>query len=344
MTTEGPEVPGELGDIADPGLGGARPLVVTVPGTLGGVRVDRAVSMLTGVARSVAADLVAGGQVLVDGRPVRTRSASLVAGTELSVAVPEVPSPALAPDAAVPLTVVHEDPSFVVVDKPAGVVVHPGAGNATGTLIAGLLARYPDLAALAEGPGDPQRPGIVHRIDRGTSGLLVVARSADAYRDLVRQMGARSVGRRYLALVAGHVADPKGVVDAPIGRSSRSPVLMTISVAGRQARTAYEVLEGLDAVSGAAGRIEGPFTLLACTLETGRTHQIRVHFAAIGHPVVGDGRYGRPPPGVLAPGRLFLHAAELAIDHPVTGERLMWRSPLPGDLASVIGQAAAAPG
>jgi 23S rRNA pseudouridine1911/1915/1917 synthase len=316
---------------------GVEPYVVTVPGSLDGVRVDRAVAMLTGVTRSVAAGLVAGGQVHVDGRAVALRSAPLVAGTELRVVLPRAPAAALTPDSAVPFTVVYEDPSLVVVDKPAGVVVHPGAGNRTGTLIAGLLARFPDIAALAEGAADAQRPGIVHRIDRGTSGLLVVARTPEAYRDLVRQMGERTVGRRYLALVARHVPDSRGVVEAPIGRSTRTPVLMTVSAAGRPARTAYDVLTRLDVVTGVSGPVDVAATFLACTLDTGRTHQIRVHLSAIGHPVLGDDRYGRPPAGVLPPGRLFLHAAELAIDHPATGERMAWTSALPPDLASVLG-------
>lgn len=311
-------------------------LVLTVPGSLDGVRVDRAVAMVAGVTRSVAAELVAAGGVRVDGRPVGARSTPLVAGTELCVEVPQVEADVLVPDPAVPFTVVHEDPAFVVVDKPAGVVVHPGAGHPTGTLIAGLVHRYPDIAALGQGTCDPRRPGVVHRIDRGTSGLLVVARTPDAYRDLVRQMGARTVGRQYLALVAGHVADTRGVVDAPVGRSTRSPVLMTVSAAGRPARTTYEVLERLDVLSGVDGPTAVPATLLSCTLDTGRTHQIRVHLSAVGHPVVGDDRYGRPPKGVLRPGRLFLHAAQLAIDHPVTSARMAWTSPLPPVLAAVI--------
>jgi 23S rRNA pseudouridine1911/1915/1917 synthase len=313
--------------------------VVTVPGALDGVRVDRAVAMLTGVTRSVAADLVATGRVQVEGRPVGAGRTPLVAGQRLTVELLPSPPIGLSPDPLVPFAVVHEDPTFVVVDKPPGVVVHPGAGNPTGTLIAGLLHRFPDIAALGEGPSDPQRPGIVHRIDRGTSGLLIVARTADAYRDLVSQMGARAVGRRYLALVAGHVPDARGVVEAPIGRSSRTPALMTVSASGRPARTSYEVLERLEVLAGVRGPMGAPATLLACTLDTGRTHQIRVHLSAIGHPVVGDDRYGRPPAGVLPSGRLFLHAAELAIDHPVTGLRMAWTSPLPPDLRSVVGGA-----
>jgi 23S rRNA pseudouridine1911/1915/1917 synthase len=311
--------------------------VATVPRTLTGVRVDRAVSILTGVSRSEAAGLVSSGRVLVDGRPVLQRSLPLASGSELVVALPEATAP-LEPDPSVRFGVVYEDADLVVADKPAGVVVHPGAGTLGGTLIAGLLARYPDIGALAP-VSDPVRPGVVHRLDKGTSGLLVVARSAVAYRSLVAQMGARTVGRRYLALVAGNVPDDRGVVDAPVGRSTRTPTKMAVTPAGRPARTGYAVVERYDRLFDGAGGgwLDRPASLLACTLETGRTHQIRVHFAAIGHPVVGDERYGaRTNRRLLAPGRLFLHAAELSIDHPVSRERLAWTSPLPDDLRAVL--------
>lgn len=313
----------------------AREFVAAVPRALDGVRVDRAVAMLTGVSRSEAAALVAAGHVSIDRLPVRSRRMALTEGGQLVVELPG--RPPLEPDAAVPFRVVHEDPVFVVVDKPAGVVVHPGAGRREGTLVAGLLARYPELADLGE-VCDPTRPGIVHRIDRGTSGLLVVARTIGAYRSLGAQMGARSAGRTYVGLVSGRLKEDRGVVDAPIGRSVRAPTKMTVSSAGRPARTGYEVLQRVDEVVGPEGPMPLPATLVACRLETGRTHQIRVHLAAIGHPVLGDDRYGRPT-SVMAPGRLFLHAAVLAIDHPETGVRMSWRSPLPDDLAAVLGTA-----
>jgi 23S rRNA pseudouridine1911/1915/1917 synthase len=311
-------------------------LVARVPQALAGVRVDRAISILTGLSRSEAAALVEGGCVLVDGRPVVRRSAPLEVGSELVVYLPEKAA-RLEPDRSVPFDVVYEDRDLVVVDKPAGVVVHPGAGTRAGTLIAGLVARYPDIGDLAS-VSDHLRPGVVHRLDKGTSGLLVVARSAVAYRSLVAQMGARTVGRRYLALVAGTVPDERGVVDAPIGRSARTPTKMAVTPAGRPARTRYVVVERCLRLFDGTGWTERPATLLACTLETGRTHQIRVHFAAIGHPVVGDDRYGGSTAtrGVLAAGRLFLHAAELSIDHPVSGTRMTWTSPLPADLRLVL--------
>ena len=314
------------------------PLVVTVPQALAGMRLDRAVSVLTGLSRSAAAALVDCGRVRVDGRPVVHRSAPLAAGSELLAQLPAVSVP-LEPDASVPFEVLYEDGDLVVVDKPAGVVVHPGAGTREGTLIAGLLARHPEIADLGS-ISDPARPGVVHRLDKGTSGLLVVAMSAVAYRSLVAQMSARAVGRRYLALVTGIVADDRGIVDAPVGRSARTPTKMAVTPAGRAARTGYAVVGRFDHLFGPLGRVTRPASLLACTLETGRTHQIRVHLAAIGHPVVGDDRYGAQSPRVLPAGRVFLHATALSISHPVTGAPMSWTSPLPPDLRAVLEGAA----
>jgi 23S rRNA pseudouridine1911/1915/1917 synthase len=225
--------------------------------------------------------------------------------------------------------VVHVDDGFVVVDKPAGLVVHPGSGNADGTLVNGLLHRFPELAAV----GDPARPGIVHRLDAGSSGLLVVARTDEAAAALIAQFAARTAGRRYDAVVWGHPDAPHGLVDAPIGRDPADPVRMAVVVDGRPARTEYEVIE----------RYAAPAQLarLHCRLRSGRTHQIRVHLATIGHPLVGDTTYGpgRPVFGLARP---FLHAAELSFDHPLTGERLTFLSPLPPDLAAFVAIAEAA--
>ncbi len=311
---------------------------VTVPGALDGMRVDRVVSTATGLSRALAAELVAGGAVLVDGAVVTARSSPVAAGSVLQVTMPGAAA-AVAADPAVAVPVVHEDADLVVVDKPAGMVVHPGAGVAGGTLVSGLLARYPDLAGLvADGTCAPDRPGIVQRLDRGTSGLMVVARTARAYRSLVEQLTARTVVRRYLAVVAGLVHEEQGVVDAPIGRSTRSPTRMGVRREGRPARTGYQVL--------ARRHDPEPLTLLVLTLETGRTHQIRVHLAAIGHPVVGDDRYARAAGGgrsalagegalarSLPPRRLFLHAARLGFEHPADGEYRQWDAGLPAELA-----------
>ena len=310
------------------------PAQFEVPALLDGMRVDRAVSMLTGCSRSAVAGMVAGGQVLVGEEPVTSRSHAVRAGDVLTVTLDE-PSPGLVAEPDVCFEVVHEDADLVVVDKPAGLVVHPGAGLTRGTMVGGLLARYPDLESLvAEGVCDPLRPGIVQRLDKGTSGLLVVARRAPAYASLVEQLSSRRMERRYLALVTGRVADERGLVDAPIGRSNRVPTRMAVSAQGREARTGYQVLERFDAPE--------PLTLLALTLETGRTHQIRVHLAAIGHAVVGDDRYrsggasGPVPARRLPVGRVFLHAATLGLVHPSTAEAMRWESPLPADLAGVL--------
>jgi 23S rRNA pseudouridine1911/1915/1917 synthase len=305
-----------------------------VPAILVGERVDRAVALLTGLSRRAVNELVSEGKVAVDDRPVTSRSTPLAAGQRVRVTQGAPVSDAPVPDAGIVFGVVHEDPELIVVDKPAGLVVHHGAGHATGTLVDGLLARYPDLAALAaQGIGDPARPGIVHRLDKGTSGLLVVARTEAAFVSLSRQLRDHSAGRRYRALVRGTVPDDAGVVDAPIGRSSRQPARMAVSRAGRPARTGYTVV--------ARYREPAELTLVEATLDTGRTHQVRVHFAAIGHPVVGDDRYGGATPRsdplrhALDPGRLFLHACMLTLDHP-DGHRRSWQSPLPADLEAVL--------
>ena len=217
---------------------------------------------------------------------------------------------------------VHADADVIVVDKPAGLVVHPGAGNEGGTLVNGLLHAFPELAAV----GDPARPGIVHRLDRGTSGLLVVARTPAAYDALVGQLSRREVERRYAALVWGVPESGAGLVDAPVGRSPRDPTRMAVVAGGRDARTRYEVRTAFERPASA---------LLTCRLETGRTHQIRVHLAAIGHPVVGDATYGGAR-AALALDRPFLHAEQLAFDHPTTGARLSFASALPADLEAVL--------
>ena len=291
-----------------------------IPAALAGERVDRVVAMLTDLPRTEAAALVADGHVRLDGTVVSGKSRKVAEGEVLTVEVPERRVAGVAADPSVHVPVVFADDDVIVVDKPAGLVVHPGHGNDRGTMVQGLLAAYPELAAV----GEPDRPGVVHRLDAGTSGLLVVARSAAAYSSLVEQLQSRSVDRRYLALVAGTVESPAGVVDAPIGRSGSDPTRMAVRADGREARTAYEVRERFTEPTAA--------TLLECKLETGRTHQIRVHLAAIGHPVLGDPRYGRSPLRVPRP---FLHAWRLAFDHPTTGERVSFESALPADLEAV---------
>jgi len=299
-----------------------------VPSALAGERIDRVVAIMTGLTRAEVASLIDGGVVLVDGKASTKPSKRVVEGNVVEVDVPErTPPEPLAGDPTIPVDVVHADDAVIVVDKQPHLVVHPGAGNRQGTLVNALLARFPDLAELAHADGiDPDRPGIVHRLDAGTSGLLVVARTADAHASLVAQLSARTVGRRYRVVTLGHVEPASGVVDAPIGRSPSDPTRMAVVNGGREARTRYDVVATFtDPI---------PTCELVCSLETGRTHQIRVHFAAIGHPVAGDERYGGDRPA-LALGRPFLHAEELAFDHPVTGERVRFTSALPADLVEV---------
>jgi len=295
-----------------------------LPPALGGERVDRVVSMIVGCSRSDASELVASGAVEVDGVPVTSRSTKLAAGARLVVVTDEAEAgPAIVGDPSIPVVVVHVDDDVVVVDKQPDLVVHPGAGNATGTLVHALVARFPEIADV----GEPERPGIVHRIDKGTSGLLVVARTEAARESLVDQLGQHTVEREYRALVWGVPASTQGMVDAAIGRSGRDPTRMAVTQRGREARTRYEVIDTFDDPS--------PTALLSCRLETGRTHQIRVHMSAIGHPVVGDGRYGGERENLPCP-RPFLHAARLGFEHPTTGEWLAFESPLPPDLVEVL--------
>jgi 23S rRNA pseudouridine1911/1915/1917 synthase len=309
-------------------------LDLTVPAALAGARVDRVVSLLSGLPRRVVAGLVESGGVHLDGRPITTRSQAVQRGQRLQVEVGPEDSDAPVPDPGVAFAVVYEDADVVVVDKPAGLVVHHGAGHRGGTLIDGLSARFPDLATLAEaGGGDPARPGIVHRLDKGTSGLLVVARTPVAYRSLSQQFRTHSAGRAYLVLAGGAVEADEGAIDAPIGRSTRQRTRMAVTARGKQARTDYRVVERF--------HHPVPCTLLEATLDTGRTHQVRVHMAAIGHPVIGDERYGGPaamPRAVTAgmdSGRLFLHAGRLSLDHPSRG-RMTWQTPVPADLVTVL--------
>jgi 23S rRNA pseudouridine1911/1915/1917 synthase len=304
----------------------------TVPAALDGQRVDRVVAMVTGRPRREVDELMAAGRVRVAGRVMTNKSRKLHTGERLDVRVPpEVLGAADAPDASVEVPVVWADDQVIVVDKPAGLVVHPGAGHSRGTLVQGLLAEYPDLAALASAPGAATRPGIVHRLDRGTSGLLVVARTAAARDDLIAQLADRTVERQYLALVHGTVDADEGLIDAPLGRADRDPTRIVVRRDGKEARTRYRVRARYDRPAAVS--------LLECRLETGRTHQIRVHVTAIGHPVVGDDRYGTRAapalPGVPL-GRPWLHAAGLSFRHPVDGRILSFSSPLPSDLTSVL--------
>lgn len=260
-------------------------------------------------------------QVLIDGGVQTKASTKLSAGQVVTMlSDPIVQAPAVLGDSTVVFGVVQEDPSVIVVDKPAGLVVHPAPGHPDRTLCNGLLARFPEVANV----GDRARPGIVHRLDRMTSGLLVVARTDQAYRSLSEQLAEHRVERTYTCVVVGHPAARAGVVDAPIGRSRRNPLRMTVATGAKPARTHFEVVELFE---------DPKYALMRCRLETGRTHQIRVHMSSIGHPVLGDEFYGGERPGNGLE-RMFLHASELGFEHPVSGEWTDVSSPLPDDLGN----------
>jgi 23S rRNA pseudouridine1911/1915/1917 synthase len=281
-------------------------------------RLDRALAGRPEVgSRGLAERLIAEGAVLVDGE-ARTKSHRLTGGEDVLVELPADAAP-LVPE-EMDLSVVWEDEHLLVVDKPAGVVVHPGAGHDTGTLVHGLLA-------LDAAGGDEERPGIVHRLDRDTSGLLVVARSDTAHERLQESIRRREVERRYVALVKGSPRSRSGRIEAPIGRDRIDRTRHSLDTpTPRDAVTLFEVVELL-----------GPRALLEVTLDTGRTHQIRVHLEAIELPISGDPVYGVS--GDLELERQFLHAGRLAFDHPVTSERIDVESPLPEDLAAALERA-----
>jgi 23S rRNA pseudouridine1911/1915/1917 synthase len=288
---------------------------VRVPEGAAGLRLDRVLADLPEVgSRQDAQRLLAGGGVTVDGVQ-RPQSYRVAAGEELAFAVPEAAATELTPE-DVPLRIAYEDEHLLVVDKPAGVVVHPAPGHAGGTLVHGLLA-------FGAAGGEPGRPGLVHRLDRDTSGLLVVARSEEMHRRLQGLVRRRALERTYLALVRGRPRSRRGRIEAPIGRDRSDPVRHSLDTdRPRDAVTHFEVERLLDG-----------HALLRVVLETGRTHQIRVHLAAIELPVVGDAVYGVPDHAL---GRQFLHAARLAFPHPVSGGRVIVESPLPGDLQAFL--------
>lgn len=292
---------------------------VIVPAEAGGQRLDAYLAGLESVgSRSRAAKLIAEGSILVDGSVAR-KSHTLGGGEQISLTLATDAPVTDAHEPAIPFSVVYEDDALLIVDKPAGLVVHPGPGNQTGTLSQALAGR-------AAG-GDPDRPGIVHRLDKDTSGLLVVAKNDVVLRSLQKALQAREVKREYRALVKGRPQSLSGTIDAPLGRDRRTPDVIAVrSDSPREAVTHFEVLEELPA-----------HTLLRVTLETGRTHQIRAHLAAIGLPVSGDPTYGVG--GDLGLQRQFLHAAVLEFDHPLTGEHLRFESVLPIDLQTALGAA-----
>ena len=290
-----------------------------------GERVDRVIAFFSGLSRSKVSDLISKRLILRNGIPIKKGSEIVHTNDEISMpnlvdeAVEEIAS-----DESIDFEVVFEDDSVIVVSKPSGLIVHPGSGIANGTLVNGLAAQFPDLREI----GDPTRLGLVHRLDKGTSGLLIVARTPEALENLKFQMQERHVHRQYFAIVAGHVESNKGVVDAPLGRDPKNPLKRAVINSGKYARTHYEIDQ----------KYESPFkvSMLNCRLETGRTHQIRVHLAAIGHPVLGDELYGGRTSFNIE-NRLALHAQMLTFLHPKTKNLMNFESPLPAELTSMKG-------
>ena len=288
-----------------------------VPPDAAGLRLDRYLAGPAG-SRAQAERWIAAGGVTVDGR--QAQKSHILAGGEQIEIVATGRASDLDDGELAPFSIVYEDADVLVVDKPPGVVVHPAAGHRTGTLSQALVRR-------GAAGGDPWRPGIVHRLDKDTSGLLVVAKGEAAHRILKAALAERRIVREYLVLVAGRPPARSGTIDAPLGRDRRSPRRMSLDSSGpREARTHFTLEEALPAAS-----------LLRVRLETGRTHQIRVHFQAIGHPVCGDREYGPAPDFGLE--RQFLHATHLELAQPMTGQALAFDSPLPEDLAAALGRA-----
>jgi 23S rRNA pseudouridine1911/1915/1917 synthase len=291
-----------------------------VPADLAGERLDRIVAILGEMSRAQSRGIIESGGVTLNDETITSPSHRIAAGAMLDFSLPEAPSALAAED--VDFSVAWEDDHLAVLDKPAGIVTHPGAGNPTGTLVSGLLYRWPQV----EGVGEEGRWGIVHRLDKGTSGLLVVAKTVTALEGLRQLIKDRSVGRTYLALVQQPMAVETGTVDAPIDRDPNRPMRRRVHPAGRPARTHYEQLAAWP-----------EHALLQVELETGRTHQIRVHLTAIEHSVVGDRTYGATANDPADPGRVWLHSWKLAFEHPVTGETVSCQAPLPEDLVASLG-------
>ena len=296
----------------------------TVPSALAGQRVDRVISLVADIPRAAASQIIDAGAVLLDGVVVKAGKIKVTEGQRIVVdlsLLPEKQLPAAEPN--IKVNVVYVDDDVIVINKQAGIVVHPGAGNPNGTLVNAVLAIYPEIASV----GDPFRPGVVHRLDAGTTGLMVMARTKGAYDSLVEALQRRVVVRRYLAIVWGEMSAPSGVIDAPLGRDQRDPTKMAVLAGGKIARTNYEVRQ--------AFTLPVSCSLLECGLETGRTHQIRVHLATLGHSVVGDVVYGGAR-SVLSSPRPMLHAMTLKFDHPVTGIEMEFHSEIPQDFAAIL--------
>jgi 23S rRNA pseudouridine1911/1915/1917 synthase len=291
-----------------------------------GLRLDKYLAdRVTGLSRSSVQRLISSGQVSVNGEIARA-SYKVKSGDRLVLSLPaEEPAGPTAEE--IPLQIVYEDDALLVIEKPAGMVVHPAPGHVTGTLVNALLGSYPHLAEAGSA-----RPGIVHRLDRDTSGLILVAKNEKVQRALQRQFKNRQVHKAYLALLVGHLQPAWGRIEAAIGRDPRHRQRMAVQAGGREAVTEYHIRERF---AQRIGPVAGDYTLVEAEPITGRTHQVRVHFASIGYPIAGDPVYGHRHKG-LPLGRQFLHAYRLEFSHPVTGQPLKFKSPFPADLAGLL--------
>ena len=338
-------------------MAASRPVTRTFTADKNGLRLDQFLAgQPTGLTRSQLQRLIEDGLALVNGNGSKA-SNKVRRGDRVTLTVPP-PKPTEIVPQWMPLSVVYQDEHIAVIDKPAGLAVHPGPGHSDHTLVNALLAICPDI----QGVGGEIRPGIVHRLDKDTSGLMVVAKTHHAHQDISEQIKARQVDKGYIALAVGRVEPDVGLIDEPIARDPYNRKRMAVAAGGREARTKYRVLEYVMPSGGVChGRVSRPptsfprrrespegrlrgkdgkgvwsgYSLLDVNLETGRTHQIRVHLSYIGHPLMGDGVYGRSTPLL---DRQFLHANRLGFRHPATGEAVEFRSELPPELSSVIGR------
>ena len=282
-----------------------------------GVRLDRYVGeKYPELSRTRAQKLIGGGYITVNDHPAKA-GLKLSVGDRIKIVIPP-PSPTPLSPEAIPLNIIYEDDDLLVVDKPAGLTVHPAPGHPSHTLINAILSHFPHLADI----GDSLRPGVVHRLDKDTSGVMIVAKNSVAQANLAEQFKAHSVVKAYLVLVKGHLTPENGIIEAPIGRDPRNRKRMAVVTRGREARTEYQVVKYI-----------GDYTLLEVRPETGRTHQIRVHLSAIGYPVVGDATYGVKSAHLS---RQFMHASRLGFKLPSTGEYVEFTSELPDDLAQAL--------
>jgi 23S rRNA pseudouridine1911/1915/1917 synthase len=294
--------------------------IIQVPETLTNERIDRVISMIVGISRGQVQDLLKQHMVFLNKKEITKASYRVATNDLIEIEFSEQFNNLIKENTEVPLEVVYLDKDLIVINKQAGQVMHPGMGKEKNSIASGLIAHFPEIKSV----GEPDRPGIVHRLDKMTSGLVVVARTQQCYEALVDLIKQRKIKRSYIALVEGVMANKKGVIEAPIGRSLTTPGKMDILLSGKPARSKYEIL---------AKFREKQLTLVELELDTGRTHQLRVHLSSIGHPIVGDYTYGAKIPNIK---RTFLHSYLLRFMHPITNKEINLKIDLPDDLKIIL--------